>query len=380
MKVFLSAFGDAGHAFPLIALGKELAAAKHSVTIQTWQRWQVDVEREGLNFVAAPEYQVFPTSSGQDSPYLSAIQATRDTLPLLRELNPNLVIADILTLAPALAAELAGIKYATLIPHLYPENPPGYPPFSSGAAAPRARLGRELWQRLGFITNRGLRSGQYQLNATRVALGLSPTESLYGGLSKELCLVATYPQLEYPRRWPKHVRHIGPLFWELPSETIELDKDGQPLILIAPSTAHDPEHKLLRAALTALADLPVKVIASANQSFNQKISVPSNAKVLEWAPYSQIMPQADLVICHGGHGTVVKALSYGVPLLVCPVAGDMFENAARVEWSGSGLRVPNRLIRPAILKAAIKQVLSRRTYRLAAQDFTKSTFSLPSFG
>ena len=41
-------------------------------------------------------------------------------LPLLDELRPDVVVNDILTLAPALAAERAGVKWATLIPHVYP--------------------------------------------------------------------------------------------------------------------------------------------------------------------------------------------------------------------------------------------------------------------
>lgn len=61
MRLFLGAFGDPGHAFPIIALGRELAARGHEVTLQTWTRWREHVEREGMRFAAAPEYQVFPT-------------------------------------------------------------------------------------------------------------------------------------------------------------------------------------------------------------------------------------------------------------------------------------------------------------------------------
>ena len=39
---------------------------------------------------------------------------------------------------------------------------------------------------------------------------------LHGGLSERLCLVGTFPQLEYPRRWPPGVHVVGPLMWEPP--------------------------------------------------------------------------------------------------------------------------------------------------------------------
>src|SRR5271166_1436927 len=108
-RMLLGAFGDPGHAFPMIALGRALAARGHDVTLQTWRRWQEHVEAEGLAFAPAPEYQVFP-SGGAGSPdldfYEAVVHATADTLPLVRELQPDVVVADILTLAPALAAEL----------------------------------------------------------------------------------------------------------------------------------------------------------------------------------------------------------------------------------------------------------------------------------
>ncbi len=47
-RLLLGAFGDPGHAFPIIALGRELAARGHDVTTQTWTRWREDVEAQGM--------------------------------------------------------------------------------------------------------------------------------------------------------------------------------------------------------------------------------------------------------------------------------------------------------------------------------------------
>ena len=62
----------------------------------------------------------------------------------------------------------------------------------------------------------GLRKGRDELNETRARLGLGPIERFHGGISELLAIVGTFPQLEYPREWPAHVRVTGPLFFELP--------------------------------------------------------------------------------------------------------------------------------------------------------------------
>jgi UDP:flavonoid glycosyltransferase YjiC (YdhE family) len=96
--------------------------------------------------------------------------------------------------------------------------------------------------------------------------------------------------------------------------------------------------------------------------------VPDNAVLTEWLPYSQSMPAADLVISHGGHGTVVRALSYGVPVLCCPAVGDMAENGARVSWSGTGLSLPRRLLSPGAVRLAVRRILSDAGYRRRARE------------
>jgi UDP:flavonoid glycosyltransferase YjiC (YdhE family) len=73
------------------------------------------------------------------------------------------------------------------------------------------------------------------------------------------------------------------------------------------------------------------------------------------------MPEAALVICHGGHGTTARALGVGVPVLCCPVAGDMAENAIRVAWAGAGLSLPWRLCKPAPLRWAARRILGDRS-------------------
>ena len=369
MRVLLGAFGDPGHAFPVIALGRALAARGHRVTLQTWTRWHSYVEREGLTFARAPEYQVFPSGPEPLDFYEAVVHATRETLPLVLETAPAVVVADILTLAPALAAELADIPCATLIPHVYPHGEPHFPIYSLGARLPRSEAGRALWRRAQRLVTPGLERGRSELNGTRARLGLEPLEYVHGGISRELALVGTFPQLEYPRRWPAHVHVVGPLMWEPPAAEVELPPGEGPLVLIAPSTAQDPEHRLLRSALQGLAGAPVRVLATWNRRLPPvALRVPENARVVEWVSYSRTMPACDVVICHGGHGTLVRALASGCAVVACPAVGDMNENAARLDWTGAGVRVPRRFTTPRVLRLAVERALGDASIRKRARE------------
>jgi UDP:flavonoid glycosyltransferase YjiC (YdhE family) len=358
LKILIGAFGDAGHAFPAIALGSALSKRGHDVAVQTWRRWREHVERERMRFHAAPEYQVFPTRERPLKPYEAVVRAAGETRPLVAALRPDVVVSDILTLAPALAGELEGRPWATLVPHLYPPPADGVPPFGLGAMLPRHALGRAAWKLLSPLVGAGLERGRKELNETRRRLGLAPLAHVHGGISRELCLVATFPQLEYPRAWPGHVHVTGPIVWEPPAEGVEPPPGDEPLVLVAPSTSQDLRFGLVRAALRGLAELPVRVLATANRPLGERtLDVPSNARLVEWLSYSRTMPRADLVICHGGHGTVARALSYGVPVISVPAAGDMAENGIRVQWAGTGLCLPARLLTPSTLRWVAQEVL-----------------------
>jgi UDP:flavonoid glycosyltransferase YjiC (YdhE family) len=376
-RVLLGAFGDPGHAFPMIALGRALRARGHEVTVQTWRRWRRHVEAEGMSFAAAPEYHVFPNAGAASEPmdfYEAVVHATRDTLGLVRELRPEVVVADVLTLAPALAAELCEVPRATLIPHVYPDNEPEHPIYSLGARLPRTAAGRAAWRRAQGPVRRGVERGRIELNAARARLGLPPLRYGHGGTSREMALVATFPQLEYPRAWPSWAHVVGPLMWEPPTDDVELPGGEGPLVLIAPSTAQDPDHRLLHAALRGLADAPVRVLATWNRRLPAKpLPVPSNARVVEWVSYARTMRSCEVVVCHAGHGTLARALASGCAVVACPHVGDMNENAARLDWAGAGVRLPRRFVSPRPLRLAVERALGEPSIRARAGELAAWT-------
>jgi MGT family glycosyltransferase len=374
-RFFLAAFGDPGHAFPVIALGRELVARGHDVTLQTWRRWRDDVEAQGMRFEPALEYKVWPRPGEHLKPYAAAVGACRETVPLVHELDPDAVVVDVLTLAVALAAQAADRPWVTVVPHVLPTSEPGLPPFSIGAQLPRTRLGRALWRALDPLPRRGVERGRLELNGARDRVGLPPLDHPHGGLSRQLALVATFPALEYPRSaWDPAVRIVGPLLYEPPCPDVELPPGDDPLVLVAPSTSQDPRGRLLQAALEGLGDEPVRVLAAApsrrdgSRGLPAGVRVPGNAKVATWIPYSRVMPECAAVVCHGGHGTIALALQAGAPVLVSPGGGDMAEMAARLAWAGAGLSLPRRLTTPRGVRLGVRRLLADRAFRGRAAE------------
>jgi UDP:flavonoid glycosyltransferase YjiC (YdhE family) len=299
------------------------------------------------------------------------VRAARETQPLVRELDPEVVVADILTIAAGLAAELEGRRWATLVPHVLPLSEPGFPPYSIGARLPRTPAGRALWRLLDPIVALGTERGRGELNETRRRLGLAPLAHVHGGISRELAIVATFPQLEYPRRSSSRwVRVTGPLMYERPADDVEPPAGDEPLVLVAPSTSQDRGQRMLSAALAGLAREPVRVLAATNRRGEPVtgLDVPPNARVVDWLSYTRTMPACAAVVCHAGHGTVVRALASGVPLVACPAAGDMGENAARVAWAGAGVSLPRRLVSARGIRLAVRRLLADARYASRARE------------
>ncbi len=262
----------------------------------------------GMRFAPAPEYHVFPTLERPLKPYEAVVRATRDTRALVRAERPDVVVADILTLAPALAAELEGVPCATLIPHVDPRGAPGFPPYSLGARLPRTAVGRAD---LGRVrpAGRARRWSWGARSSTRRARGsgCAPLDHVHGGISRELALVATFPQLEYPRPRPgaDDARRRAAAVGAAVRRRRARRPATSPLVLVAPSTAQDPEQPAAaRGARRPRRPAGPRAGATNRRGDTSGFDVPPNARLVDWVSYARTMPRCDLVVCHGGHGTL----------------------------------------------------------------------------
>lgn len=361
-RILIVTIGDPGHAFPMIAIASRLVTAGCTVAIHTWGHWEDEITGVGAEFMRAPKF-AENDADGLPDVHEAAALATEQLSGVVREWQPDVIVGDVLTLASSLTAELLDVPFITSVPHLWHATGPESVPFGSGWSPAGSALARLAFRHLHRFERVGLEFGRDELNRARDAVGLPPIDRVHGAISQQLVLIGTLPQLEPPRRWPPHQRIVGPAMWEPPPRPVEIPSGDAPLVVVAPSTAQDVSHSMLRAAVEGLRDLPIRVVAAKNgREPWQPLNPGANTTVVDWAPYSQLFPAADVVVCHGGHGTVMRALTSRATVVITPASGDQYENAARVRWAGVGVAIPNRFIGPRTIAAAVERALSRPSY------------------
>ncbi len=175
-----------------------------------------------------------------------------------------------------------------------------------------------------------------------------------------------------PSGWDM-VRHVGPVLedekFAVPTVLPWPESDQTPLVMVSFSTGFEQRNvDKLQHTLDALADLPVHVVATTGGIVApNELASSANAVVLNYAAHDPIVRRSALVVTHGGHGTAMRALRHGVPMVVIPgIAGDQPFVAAAVEEWGAGLALPGDAGVEAI-RAAAQEVLSKPSFRENAQ-------------
>ena len=138
-------------------------------------------------------------------------------------------------------------------------------------------------------------------------------------------------------------------------------------MLIAFSTTFQDQAGVIQRVLDALATLPVRPVLTLGPALDDvTFRVPESALVIRQASHEKILPYAACVITHAGHGTVMRALSHGVPLLCLPMGRDQADNAVRVEAHGAGLRL-GAMAQASEIRVAFERILAEPKFRSSAE-------------
>jgi len=99
--------------------------------------------------------------------------------------------------------------------------------------------------------------------------------------------------------------------------------DQTPIVLLSFSTVPEQRNAgMLQRALDALGPLPVHVVATTGGIVDPaELTAPANAYLVPFADHDQLMDRSAMVVGHGGHGTTMRALSHGLPMVGIPAKG-----------------------------------------------------------
>ena len=96
-----------------------------------------------------------------------------------------------------------------------------------------------------------------------------------------------------------------------------------------------------------------------------------------YLPQATLLPHCDLVVSHGGSGSVIGALAHGLPSVLIPIGADQPANADRCVALGVGRRLDAATLAPDALRAAVTAGLSDALQRRNAQAIRAEIESLP---
>jgi UDP:flavonoid glycosyltransferase YjiC (YdhE family) len=354
MRLLFTTTGHAGHVLPLVPLARACRRAGHEIRIAGPRSRGGVVRSAGLPFwpfddpPAGDVWSVFAPTAAMPPEEANAVVIgevfgrldTGAALPGVRAMvaawRPDAVVRESYEFASAVAAEEAGI------PHL------------------------------------------------RVAPGLASTEDwLLGhaaaGVDLPLEAIRASPLVSFT----PPALDDGPAAHRFRAGAPEpsANRWGDPLVYVTFGSvaAGLPLYPAIyRAALDALADLPVRVLMTIGEygEIADLGPLPANAVVERWVPQEQVTAHAAAMVCHGGYGTTAGALADGVPLVVAPLFADQGRNAERVATVGAGLALPM----PASIDAAgdldglgsmVARVLEEPSFGAVARRVAASARALP---
>jgi UDP:flavonoid glycosyltransferase YjiC (YdhE family) len=118
----------------------------------------------------------------------------------------------------------------------------------------------------------------------------------------------------------------------------------------------------MRRLIGCLAETPYRYIVSKGP-LHAELDLAPNMAGAEFLPQTSIIPQADLVITHGGNNTTTECLHFGKPMIVLPLFWDQHDNAQRVAELGLGIRLDTYRFTDADMHGALRRLLGDSALR-----------------
>ena len=212
------------------------------------------------------------------------------------------------------------------------------------------------------------------LNETRRQHGLPELAAFFDqALRCDALLVLSSAAFDFASPFaPPHARYVGPVLddpeWAAAPWTPPWPADNRdPLVLVGFSSTFQDQGPVLRNVVRALAALPVRALVTLGEMLpDGEVQSSGSVVVVRSAPHAVVLKYASVAITHCGHGTTMKALAAGVPMLCMPMGRAQPDTAARVVHAGAGVRLSPSANSAAVARA-VTALLHDERYRANAR-------------
>jgi UDP:flavonoid glycosyltransferase YjiC (YdhE family) len=354
VRILFSCRPAYGHLFPLLPLANAAKAAGHDVVFGTGEAFVgkvrdlgFEAHRVGIG-IGEAEAEA-RRRHGEDAEFfrigltmfaeLLPRATLADLTPLLPELRPDLVIYEQSDVGAGAAAQRAGIPAVSLV--IGRSMPP---PIVAAAT----ELLAQVWDPL-------------------------PADAFFGDACVDV--------------WPDSLRDPGtagvPKVFRMRPTPFDLDVPlpplDRPLVYLTLGTVVFGATDVLRGAIRALAKLPVNVLVAVGPGDPALLGdLPDRVRVAAFVPQGKVLKHADLVVHHGGTGTVHGALAAGLPQLILPQGADQFANAETLSALGAAKSLVGDAIRIDAIEAAARELLDDPAPRDIARGIAAEIAGMPA--
>ncbi|WP_158835355.1 glycosyltransferase [Streptomyces sp. NRRL S-350] len=289
--------------------------------------------------------------------YGPAAEMCQDVIEAAGDTGARIVVADYVLPGALVAAERLGLPQVVFMNAIYP--------MAAGASP------HELVRNGPFVPlfERMVKDALPALNEVRARWGLAPLSAATDQYDRaDRCMVATFPTADPAAdRVPERVRYVGAGF--APPGGRPDDRGGPRRVLVSLSTTlHSAQPRLVRSLLEAAEGVDAEFHFLGGVVPDGRL--PGNVRASGYRPIEELLPDSSVLVTLGGHGTFVRGLAFGVPMLVAPFEQDAFNNARRAVQLGVGRQIRLDATAPALRKE-LELLLTDGTYRSAANDVAR---------
>jgi len=303
-----------------------------------------------------------------------AARYARDTVEIAEAFDADVVTCHELMFGVMAGAEAASRRFAPFSSNLWslPTLSPEAAPFGIGVPPATDDEYRVVHARLRQATRAAFQQGLPAFNEARVGVGLAPLDNLFEQLdAADRVLIGSSRAFDFDVPLPAAYRYVGPYFadpaWAEPWTPPWSEPLGRPLVLVSFSTMYQAQDDILRRVIEALGRLPVQGLVTLGPMLSpESFAAPSNVCIVRSAPHSQLYPKCAAVITHAGHGTALRPLIDGAPLLCIPFGRDQPDNAVRATERGAALRLTPSASTDEI-EAAVRRLIDEPGFARSAR-------------